>query len=111
MNTQQRNELNRIVKAMVMHDVAGGLSQVTTLLELIALSKSYVRLQEQACNVGLTHRQTVRETNIEIGIIDRALILELDARFEGDPRGFCVWLTKEEGSGETHKIIDVVGIA
>lgn len=121
MNTQQRNDLNRIIKAMYANEVAGGLSQVPTILELITLSKSYAKLQEHACNGALTHRQMVRESKIECDIIDRALTLGMDARFQGDPRGFCVWLTKEVEVAEvddedrplpvTYKTVDVVGIA
>jgi|SRR5882724_140579 len=61
------------------------------------LSRSHGRLQESACNYGLTPRQESRERNIESEITKLASELGFGVEFSGDPRGYTVKLLLPSG--------------
>jgi hypothetical protein len=67
--------------------------------ELCRLANSLSRLNEIACNSGLTERQEQRKQNLQTRIkslLERTgLILN---HFESDPRGYAVYLDLPDGS-------------
>jgi hypothetical protein len=69
-----------------------GLSDRERLHRMIQLAKSHCLLQERACNGDLTQSQIKRELSIEKSIALIAESFDLQAEFQGDPRGFTVKL-------------------
>ena len=67
--------------------------------ELCRLANSLNRLNEIACNFGLTERQEQRKQNLQTrieAVLERAgLVLN---HFNNDPRGFAVYLDLPDGS-------------
>jgi hypothetical protein len=67
--------------------------------ELCRFANSLNRLNEIACNSGLTERQERRKQNLQTRIkaaLERAgLVLN---HFNGDPRGYAVYLDLPDGS-------------
>ncbi len=70
--------------------------------ELCGLARSLHRLNEAACNYGLTDRQGTRALSLEKSIrsaVERAgLTLN---HFNGDPRGYAVYLDLPDGPYNT----------
>jgi hypothetical protein len=70
--------------------------------ELCSLARSLHRLNEAACNYGLTDRQGTRALSLEKSIrsaLERAgLALN---HFNGDPRGYAVYIDLPDGSYNT----------
>ena len=75
------------------------LAQRLSATELCRLANSLNRLNEIACNFGLTERQERRKQNLQTrikAVLERAgLVLN---HFETDPRGYAVYLDLPDGS-------------
>ena len=79
-------------------------------VELLRLADRLHRYYEAACNYGLTATQDVRVTHLEERARAICVVLGIEVKFNGDPRGYPVklllpsgdyntWGGKEEGWG------------
>lgn len=71
---------------------------IEVIRDLVRLAKTYNRMQENACNYDQTEAEEKREKSLEKRISHLAKIIQLEATFSGDPRGFCVKLHKLDKS-------------
>ena len=70
--------------------------------ELQKIAQQLHRLDENACNYGLTKRQETREENLERKAQKIAERLDFKFYHQGDPRGLIGWLLTEDQDETTH---------
>ena len=70
--------------------------------ELQKIVRQLHRLDENACNYGLTKRQETRRENLEREAQKIAERLDFKFYHEGDPRGLTGWLLTEKQDETTH---------
>jgi len=70
--------------------------------ELQKIARQLYRLDENACNYGLTKRQETRQENLEMKAQKIAEKLGFKFYHQGDPRGLTGWLLTEEQDALTH---------
>ena len=70
--------------------------------ELQKIARQLHRLDENACNYGLTKRQETREENLEREAQKIAERLGFKFYHQGDPRGLTGWLLTEKQDALTH---------
>lgn len=71
------------------------------------IAKSLHRLDENACNYGLTKRQETREMHLETQAKELAHQIDLYAYHQGDPRGCSLYLVEDPNDTEYTKGIAI----
>ena len=67
-------------------------------IELDKIARSLHHLAEVGCNYGLTKRQETREANLEKKALAIADKYGFEIDFNGDPRGFPIYIHLPDGS-------------